>query len=1122
MSLANRCTQSFPAEIQSKGQELLNNHRTILGDCTSEYFETRIQLGRQEVYNVWLEWRLEPQQNVCLEVCCTCAKFVEELVLCEHVWAALLIADREGWDGYVPGYSTVRVKHAYVEDEVPEEDDGDDEDDSQEAFLNAMTTSMGVASELPQGPEWEQRLHSIRQLSAVDVGQELHGELLQTSKNRQAWYFLNLEDSRQRGEVMIDLFHRETRKNGQFGKIKALKLAPEELEQFSDPEDQELLSLLLGNIPEYEDQDSYPYRNANEQKVTKALLRSAMTDFIMPRLCGTGRFGWTDDRTPDTFRALEWDNGEPWRLGLEVQHHEEEDRWQLWGYLQRGAERMDLADPVLLLKDGLAIMKTTVSRLEVGSSFGWIVHLRSQGPIAVPRDQQDHLLESLWRMPALPSVDLPDELRWNCQRFKPRPKVMLVQAGPTDHRTLGATVAFDYGGEVVPWRGLEAAVVDRDKRQVLQRDREAERKSIETLTQLGFTIPQERYRREKFDFLLSVELLPEVVRQLVPTDWIVETDGHEIRQAGDVSLSVSSVIDWFELDGKVDFGGVQASMPALLEAAERGDTLLTLEDGSRGMLPESWLQQYASLVRLGKVDGDKLKFSKSQAAILDALLAAQPHVNIDEKFQEIREQLRSFEGVKCADEPKGFLGSLRHYQQEGLGWLLFLQRFRFGGCLADDMGLGKTVQVLALLQQHYSNLKEDQKRRPSLVIVPRSLVHNWIEEAGQFVPELRVLDYTGTGRIPLIEQFAECDLIITTYGTLRRDIMDLQKLEFEYTILDEAQAIKNSGSQASKACRLINSQYHLALTGTPVENHLGELWSIFEFLNPGMLGRASQRKLLSQAGNKGEPVDERSLQLLAKALRPFLLRRTKEQVLSELPEKTEQTLYCELGTEQRKHYDSLRAHYRTALGKQIGEVGIERSKIQVLEALLRLRQVACHPGLIDPDLRHESSAKLETLHEQLRSILEEGHKALIFSQFTSLLSIVRDQLDREGVTYAYLDGRTRKRKEQVDWFQNDPDCRVFLISLKAGGQGLNLTAADYVFILDPWWNPAVEAQAVDRAHRIGQTRRVFAYRLIARNTVEEKILQLQSDKRRLAEAIITADNSLIAKLTSDDLQLLLS
>ena len=457
---------------------------------------------------------------------------------------------------------------------------------------------------------------------------------------------------------------------------------------------------------------------------------------------------------------------------------------------------------------------------------------------------------------------------------------------------------------------------------------------------------------------------------------------------------------------------------------------------------------------------------------------------------------------------------MRGYQREGLGWLRFLQAFGFGGCLADDMGLGKTVQVLALLAGRVA----EQPGRPSLVVVPKSLVFNWAEEAARFAPGLRVLKHVGIERRKTAERFDDYDVILTTYGTLRRDILTLKDHTFDYCILDEAQAIKNASGESAKATRLLKADHRLALSGTPIENHLGELWSMFEFLNPGMLGSASVFRL----GAGGQAADPDARALLARALRPFILRRTKAQVARDLPEKLEQTLFVELEPAQRKLYDELRDHYRQSLLARVERDGINRAKIQVLEALLRLRQAACHPGLIDKKQADAPSAKLDALLPQLTEVLEEGHKALVFSQFTSLLALVRNRLDADGIPYEYLDGRTRDRAAKVEHFQNDPDCKLFLVSLKAGGLGLNLTAAEYVFLLDPWWNPAVEAQAIDRAHRIGQTRPVFAYRLIARDTVEEKVLELQRTKRELADAIITAGNALIRDLGREDLELLLS
>ncbi len=645
------------------------------------------------------------------------------------------------------------------------------------------------------------------------------------------------------------------------------------------------------------------------------------------------------------------------------------------------------------------------------------------------------------------------------------------------------------------------------------RDTAAEEEAVKQLNDLGLKFVPESYSDRQPHWELPASKLPRVARDLVHAGWRVEAEGRLFRRPGASRLAVSSGVDWFELHGEVDYEGTSARLPELLEAVRRGEQMVRLGDGSYGLLPEEWLSRFGSLAGLGTPADGHMRFRQNQMGLLDALLAAQPEISCDEAFARVRERLQQFSGLRAAEQPSGFVGQLRDYQRDGLGWMHFLREFGFGGCLADDMGVGKTAQVLALLETR----RLEQPAVPSLVVVPRSLVFNWKQEAARFTPGIRVLDYTGAGRDQ--ESFRDYDVILTTYGTLRRDALHFKDVEFDYIVLDEAQAIKNAGTESAKAARLLKGRYRLALSGTPVENHLGELWSLFEFLNPGILGTSSVFKLASDTARN--PSDE-TRRLLAHALRPFILRRTKDQVARELPPKTEQTIFCEMEPLQRRLYNELRQHYRHSLLHRIERDGMGRSKMQVLEALLRLRQAACHPGLVDAGRSDEPSAKLDVLLQQLNEVLEEGHKALVFSQFTRLLGIVRRKLDQDDVRYEYLDGSTRDRQAHVDRFQNDPGCRLFLISLKAGGLGLNLTAAEYVFLLDPWWNPAVEAQAIDRAHRIGQERQVFAYRLIARDTVEEKVLELQTSKRDLAAAIINADNSLIRDLGREDLELLLS
>jgi SNF2 family DNA or RNA helicase len=389
-----------------------------------------------------------------------------------------------------------------------------------------------------------------------------------------------------------------------------------------------------------------------------------------------------------------------------------------------------------------------------------------------------------------------------------------------------------------------------------------------------------------------------------------------------------------------------------------------------------------------------------------------------------------------------------------------------------------------------------------------------MSEAARFAPALRLLDFAHANRHDAADAIPASDLVLTTYGTLRRDVAVLKDHRFDYVILDEAQAIKNATTATAKAVRLLRANHRLALTGTPVENHLGELYSLFDFLNPGLLGHQKSRR----------PKEDEQLATLARGLRPFILRRTKEQVAPELPPRTEETLYCELEGVQLKTYLELRDHYRRVLLTRIDRDGIAKSKIQILEALLRLRQAACHTGLLPGTelLSADSSAKFELLMPRLAELAQEGRKALVFSQFTSLLALLRKELDASGAVYEYLDGATKDRGDRVTRFQQDPTCQLFLISLKAGGTGLNLTAAEYVFLLDPWWNPAVEMQAIDRTHRIGQTKPVFAYRLVAKSTVEERILELQAQKRALAEAILDAGVGGLKGLQREDVERLLS
>ncbi|HYU14802.1 MAG TPA: SNF2-related protein, partial [Candidatus Acidoferrum sp.] len=669
------------------------------------------------------------------------------------------------------------------------------------------------------------------------------------------------------------------------------------------------------------------------------------------------------------------------------------------------------------------------------------------------------------------SLVLAPELGIGVERERPVPRVCFEHPDRLSGR-IPARFDFRYGHRRVDARSEEAIWVDADRRTLLVRNLEAEAEAVARIEAAGVVRRTGNPGLEAApDGEVEAMHFAATVYRLLDAGFEVEAQGARVRRAGSASLAVRSAIDWFELEGDIDFEGVATELPELLRALRSSSGLVPLGDGTVGVVPEAWLARFGLLSQLGRESGDAIRFPRAQAALLDALLEREKTARLDAPFRELRRRLRAHAEVKARPAPRAFHGELRAYQEYGLGWLRFLEGLDLGGCLADDMGLGKTVQVLAHLAGRCERRRRaGEARRPSLVVVPRTLLFNWEAEAARFTPAMRVFVHHGAGRNHRRRELGRADLVLTTYGTLVRDIDQLGEIELDYAILDEAQATKNGRSQTASACRLLQARHRLALTGTPIENRLSDLGSIMEFLNPGMVDAATVLAPLA-ASNAGAE----SLELLGRALRPFLLRRTKEQVLPELPAKIEQTVHCELDTRQRRLYQELRDHYRVALLSRVQKEGLARSKIHVLEALLRLRQAACHPALIDRSRREEPSAKLEALIERIVEVVEGGHKALVFSQFTTFLGLVRARLERAGITYEYLDGKTRDRGSRVARFQEDPGCPVFLLSLKAAGHGLNLTAADYVFLLDPWWNPAVEAQAIDRAHRIGQEKRVFTY-----------------------------------------------
>jgi|DewCreStandDraft_4_1066084.scaffolds.fasta_scaffold00003_391 non-specific serine/threonine protein kinase len=584
-----------------------------------------------------------------------------------------------------------------------------------------------------------------------------------------------------------------------------------------------------------------------------------------------------------------------------------------------------------------------------------------------------------------------------------------------------------------------------------------------------------------------------------------------------LALQISSGIDWFDLSIIVTFGDQTADWKEVRSAILKGQTYVKLADGSIGQIPEDWLKRFKKVFALGKATERGIELSQAQLPLIDLLTSeAELHQGFAE-FEQRRKRLHDFEQIEPQPLPAGFKGELRPYQKAGYDWLHFLYRYKLGGCLADDMGLGKTVQMLAFLQ----SLKETQKPASAhLLVVPKSLLVNWQREAERFTPQLKFLDYSKADRPKDLKVFDEVDVVLTTYGIVLRDIERLRKYHFDIVILDESQAVKNPLAQSARAVRLLKSNHRLVMTGTPIENNTFELWSQFAFLQPGLLGSLEvfRREFAAPIESEG---NEETVETLRKLVHPFILRRTKSQVAPELPPREERLVYIDMSAEQEKLYQQVRDYYRQLLLGMIDSEISQDQRMRILEGLLRLRQISIHPALVEANFQGEAP-KFTWVLEMLETLQQEGHKALVFSQFVEALQLLRKELDSQSIPYTYLDGQTHNRQAQVDAFQNDPNLPFFLISLKAGGVGLNLTAADYVIHLDPWWNPAVERQAADRTHRIGQQKPVFIYKVILRNTVEEKILTLQEKKRQLVDQLIHAEGSIFKSLTRQDLEVLFS
>lgn len=1093
LSLERRCVRQFPRIALARGRQYFTHARA--SDPTwNEKVCTVIIKGTGGDYTVTFDFSqvLEARR---LPGTCNCPAY-ERGILCKHLWTAILQIDKTSAEDQIPESGPLKIIHAQP---APRQAPKVPVPNAPVVGRISVIGNGNAAFERPKAvlSNWQERLNVLQGLNSVPSARMI-------STTTAAFFVIAASETSSTGKLVLDLWTRNRSLNGEFGPLRPNRVSSHDFSHFADVRDQDILSLLTRTC---DPQIFAPFGRASGNISSRFTVDPIFESHIVSHLAGGGKLflSRAPNGTPvSAEHPLRLDRGKTWDLELRIEPVGG-DFYKLDGTFKHGTEYRSLSGPLAILASGFMLFDDRIGRFTEPTHAAWAITLRGRNEFLVPKADGDKLLTRILMDPGSPKITWPSTMGWTLSNIEPRPKGVFRPLGndPTIGRMV-LNVSFDYAGRDVPLSETEMTFVDAATKHVYPRNPEFEERTLIKALEIMHD-PQGTGSVPHSD-------LHRAATELCRAGWSIHFENQKLRIAEDFSMNVSSSTDWFDLKLDANFGSVGVETSELLAALESNSGLVKLADGSLGMLPPEWLAKYAPVAALGMQSAEmteegSYRFTRSQGLMLNAVLTDDSHLTSDEGFQSFRNRIQKFQGVsEMASVPAGFKGQLRDYQKEGLTWLRFLEEFETGGILADDMGLGKTIQILAFILG-----RAKKSKMPNLVVVPKSLAFNWMDEATKFAPSLKVVRYTGAGRSQMLKEIEGADLVVTTYGAIRTDIGKLSEIEFDVVIVDEAQAIKNPKSLAAQAVKRIHGRHRLALTGTPIENSINDLLSILEFTNPGLLNH-TQQKDMSQ--------DKQAV--LAKTLKPFLLRRTKEKVLTELPDKSEQILFCEMSAGERLFYNAIRDRYRASLDKKIEEGGLGKSKIHVLEALLRLRQASCHSGLIDPKRKSEPSAKLQLLLNHIQEVIAEGHKVLVFSQFTSLLALVRTDLESKNITYEYLDGQTTDRKSPVERFQTDPACPVFLISLKAGGTGLNLTAADYVFILDPWWNPAVEAQAIGRAHRMGQTQKVIAYRMIARGTVEEKILELQETKRELAESIISEDKDFFKKLTREDLEHLLT
>ncbi|MBI5858375.1 MAG: SNF2 helicase associated domain-containing protein [Sphingobacteriales bacterium] len=758
-----------------------------------------------------------------------------------------------------------------------------------------------------------------------------------------------------------------------------------------------------------------------------------------------------------------------------------------------------------------------------------VIHLIDKflptGKMTIPEDEWvKTLAEFILPLAKEHKIDFDKSLVHEIKDGNPEINLFLLEKG----EYLVFQPAFAYKGyETRPKDRDEVVIPQGDKVVIVHRNREKENEFIQKLQNLHSSFV---YNEDSGSlalkgadvlknnwFFLFVDAMKDMKTPVFGFDALKNFRFNTAKPQ--TKIFISSNTDWFDARVDIVFGDQQVTVAEVKRALANKQQFVQLNDGTLGILPEEWLKKYSLLFRVGEGKTNSLKLSRYHLSVVDELYEIRDEGELVLQLEEKYQNLKEFNKIKEIEPPYALKMILRPYQVAGYQWLNYLTDIKWGGILADDMGLGKTVQALSFLEFY----KKEKGNLKALVVCPTTLIYNWENEIKKFTPKLTYRIHHGAARTRIKEELTDHDITITTYGTLRSDIKLLMSVEFDYVIMDESQAIKNPSSKVTKAACLLNAKNRLCMSGTPLQNNTFDIFAQMNFLNPGMLGTVEffRQEFAIPIDKFGEQDRKEHLK---KILYPFILRRTKEQVAKDLPEKQEMILFCEMEEEQRNIYDAYRNDFRNQILGTIEAQGIQKSQLTILQGLMKLRQICDSPSILNEQEKFDNhSIKLDELAREITENIG-NHKALVFSQFLGMLALIKAKLKELGVKYEYFDGSTAApdREKAIQSFQNNDEVRVFLISLKAGGVGLNLTAADYVYIVDPWWNPAVEQQAIDRTHRIGQTKNIFAYRMICRDTIEDKILQLQEKKRALAKDIISDDATFVKALTREDVEYLFS